>query len=201
MQALLSKNNTMPCHYLLLSTAVFSSCSHVMSCSKVSLLVPTFCYPLWMVPMPMSNIMLCHTGLHMACHHVIMSLSCHAIYSVVCLLVATHGLESPCHVPVDAGPALAADWAQLWWPWRILRIASPHPAHRHHHHHSHSRCRPNFEVAFTIFREDTQKQILLKLAAYRLLRITHFRIFYKSPLKINWDACLQSHHRQAVRIG
>ena len=133
--------------------------------------------------------------------HVIMSLSCYAIYSVVCLLVATHGLESPCHVPVDAGPALAADWAQLWWPWRILRIASPHPAHRHHHHHSHSRCRPNFEVAYTIFREDTLKQILLKVAAYRLLRITHFRIFYKSPLKINWDACLQSHHWQVVRMG
>ena len=86
-----------------------------------------------------------------SCHHV---MSCHTIYSVVCLLVATQGLVSPCHVAVDAGPALAADWAQLWWPWRILRIASPHPAHRHHH--SHSRCQPTFEIIFTIFREDTR---------------------------------------------
>ena len=153
-----------------------------MSCSKVSLLVPTCCYPQWMVPIPMSHIMLCHTGLHMACHHVIMSLSCHAIYSVVCLLVATHGLESPCHVPVDAGPALAADWAQLWWPWRILRIASPHPAHRHHHHHSHSRCRPNFGVAYTIFREDTQKHLLIEkppITNYTLQNLLRHTMYYK----------------------
>ena len=118
--------------------------------------------------------------------HVIMSLSCdmtcHAIYSVVCLLVATHGLESPCHVPVDAGPALAADWAQLWWPWRILRIASPHPAHRHHHHHSHSRCRPNFGVAYTIFREDTRKHLLIEkppITNYTLQNLLRHTMYYK----------------------